>query len=744
MFLEKLEIQGFKSFVQKTTLEFPQPRGSQKRGIAAIVGPNGSGKSNAADAIRWVMGEQSMKSLRGKKSEDVIFSGSEKLARVGLAEVSLILNNEDRRAPIDYSQIVITRRLYRSGESEYLLNKKKVRLQDITMLLAQANFGAKTYSIISQGMVDAFLSASPLERKEYFDEAAGTRPLQIKKEDAEHKLALTEENLRQGDALIAEITPRLKSLTRQVKRLERREEIATRLRELQTTYYGVQLAEIVGELTREDKELVELTKKRAGVEEELKKLEGQFEKMEKATPSGERYAALESEQRSLWEEKTELRERLVNIKGELSSLALQHQASGSDSIARSKLAPLYYEIDAAVSRLLELVATPNESAWQELHSLGQKLHREVTSLKKEIIHERKEEHGAVEKLEKELTALLEAEKVVDQKLTKVQEQMREFHAGEEEKNRAFFELERALQAKRQEVNAVLHSENERRVVVARLTTTRESVASIASEELGSLPEHEQHTMKYSEPEKEGMKREIDQLKNQLAQIGTIDPETEKEYQEAQERFDFLTTQAEDLRKGITDLRHVIADLDETIAKQFASSFQKISVNFEHFFKILFNGGYAKLVKTTIVVGSGRASASEDEEGEKNDDESAEKQVERIGIDIQATPPGKRLKNISMLSGGERALTSLALVCAIISNNPSPFVVLDEVDAALDEANATRFAEIIDTLSHHTQFIVVTHSRATMHHSNILYGVTMGDDGSSRILSLKFEDLVKKD
>src|SRR6185295_7941621 len=137
------EIQGFKSFVHKTTLEFPQPRGSEKRGIAAIVGPNGSGKSNAADAIRWVMGEQSMKSLRSKKSEDVIFSGSERLARVGLAEVSLILNNEDRRAPIDFSEIVITRRLYRSGESEYLLNKKKVRLQDITLLLAQAQFGTK-------------------------------------------------------------------------------------------------------------------------------------------------------------------------------------------------------------------------------------------------------------------------------------------------------------------------------------------------------------------------------------------------------------------------------------------------------------------------------------------------------------------------------------------------------------------------------------------------------------------------
>ncbi|MFA6909298.1 MAG: AAA family ATPase, partial [Patescibacteria group bacterium] len=154
MFLEKLEIQGFKSFANKTSLEF-------KREMTAVVGPNGSGKSNIADAVRWVLGEQSMKLLRGKKSEDVIFSGSDKKTQLGMAEVSLYLNNEDRSAPIDYSEVVITRRIYRDGTGEYLINKNKVRLHDILLLLAKSHFGQRAYSVIGQGMIDAILVSSP-------------------------------------------------------------------------------------------------------------------------------------------------------------------------------------------------------------------------------------------------------------------------------------------------------------------------------------------------------------------------------------------------------------------------------------------------------------------------------------------------------------------------------------------------------------------------------------------------------
>src|SRR3989338_4980402 len=192
MHLEKIEIQGFKSFAERTILEFLKPR-QKRHSITMIVGPNGSGKSNVADAIKWVLGEQSMKIIRGKKSADVIFAGSQAKARLGFAEVSLYLNNEDKTVDIDFSELVITRRVYRDGQSEYLINKNQVRLFDVLMLLAKANFGQRSYSIIGQGQIDAVIMATPTERKEFFDEAVGIRKFKIKKNKALNKLERSED-----------------------------------------------------------------------------------------------------------------------------------------------------------------------------------------------------------------------------------------------------------------------------------------------------------------------------------------------------------------------------------------------------------------------------------------------------------------------------------------------------------------------------------------------------------------------
>src|SRR3990167_8220142 len=249
MFLQKIEIQGFKSFAQKTTLEFPRPSsgpavvsagGNGSGSIACIVGPNGAGKSNVVDAIRWVLGEQSLKSLRGRKSQDVIFSGSEKKHQLGLATVAISINNHDRTMPLDYEEVVIARKLYRNGESEYQINKSKVRLQDVLLLVAQSNFGQKSYSIVSQGSIDRVIMSSPADRKEYFDEAVGVKQFQLKRDSSLNKLEAAWNNLRQVDALLTEIKPRLGSLTRQVKRLERREKVEAELRAAQHQHYGSQ------------------------------------------------------------------------------------------------------------------------------------------------------------------------------------------------------------------------------------------------------------------------------------------------------------------------------------------------------------------------------------------------------------------------------------------------------------------------------------------------------------------------
>ena len=261
MHLTKLDLQGFKTFAKKTSLSFLPPK-TNRVPITSVVGPNGSGKSNLADAIRWVLGEQSLKLLRGKKSEDIIFSGSEGRGRSGFAEVSLTLNNEDRSMPVDFAEITITRRLYRSGESEYLLNGAVARLADLQLLLAQANVGQKSYSVVGQGMVDHILVSTPEERKTFFDDATGVRQFQLKRHEAMLKLKRTYENLAEVEMLLQEIEPRMRSLKRQVTRLEQREEVEKALRQMEYEYYGTlwwqladQLGEVKGKFTMIDEEV---------------------------------------------------------------------------------------------------------------------------------------------------------------------------------------------------------------------------------------------------------------------------------------------------------------------------------------------------------------------------------------------------------------------------------------------------------------------------------------------------------
>ncbi len=234
MYLKKIELNGFKSFAHKTILDFSYNRKNTKRqSITAIVGPNGSGKSNIADALRWVMGEQSLKILRGKKSQDVIFSGSNQKASKGVAEVTLYLDNQDKTIPLNFSEIIITRKLFRSGEAEYLINKSRVRLLDVIDLLAKAGIGKGSYSVVNQGMTDYVLNAGPWERRSILEDAAGVKPFQIKKKRAQQKLETSLNNLVRVEDLIKEIKPHLHYLERQAKKAERKKTVEKDLKKYQ-------------------------------------------------------------------------------------------------------------------------------------------------------------------------------------------------------------------------------------------------------------------------------------------------------------------------------------------------------------------------------------------------------------------------------------------------------------------------------------------------------------------------------
>lgn len=732
MHLRRLELQGFKTFAQKTVLEFVPVAGG-RLGVTAIVGPNGSGKSNIADAIRWVMGEQSLKLLRSKKSEDVIFSGTEKRARSGFAEVSMTLVNDDEKSEIDLPEVLVTRRLYRDGQSEYEVNKQAVRLTDVILLLAQCGIGQRTYSVIGQGMVDAVLSASPTERKEFFDEAAGLRVFQLKRGQALNKLDATRDNLKQADALLHEIEPRLHSLERQVKRLKEREGIEEELRTIERAYFG----RVWGDLRAKLHDASGLHKKIeaefAEKNAEAVKLEKELAEMERATPVSSDVREIRDAIDALKEERSALREEQIRLDSKREIAKARSEKPWSPL----PLSKIIDEIGALAEShgALETLLESDAPDVKKIRAMVAKLRERGSELLNRLQRPAPEPESAKPgdpKLEKEYEKISDAIEKTVGKITDAEKRLNDLTKKEEASRAHLFETQRTLTSKRHDVQIAERKLSDASVEVARLETRRESfLAELRAQAPKLESELDRLAGKKTEESEapETLHARMQKLRSQLEWIGGIDPATISEYDETTKRFGTLKTQAEDLRQAIASLETVIAELDKTIKERGDVAFTTLDKEFNAYFKKLFGGGEARLIQL-------EAEPVTDEEG--NVVEEAEENAGPAGIEMQATPPGKRLKSIALLSGGERALTSIALICAIMATNPSPFVVLDEVDAALDESNSKKFADILDTLADKTQFAVITHNRATMHTANVLYGVTMGDDGASQILSVKLE------
>ncbi|MEI7452352.1 MAG: AAA family ATPase [Candidatus Falkowbacteria bacterium] len=1087
MYLEKLEIQGFKSFANKNKLIFPGMLDKTHRGITGIVGPNGSGKSNVADAIRWALGEQSIKTLRGKKSEDVIFSGSDKKGQLGMAEVSLYLNNSDRKikqpllieeienkeAPdeniseeektkqvktkseesiveniLSKSEIILTRRIYRDGNSEYLINNVRARLTDVQMLLAKANFGQKTYSVIGQGLVEGFLNTSLAERKDFFDEATGVKQYQIKRDIALNKLQGSYENLNQVEILLNEIEPRLKSLTRQVEKLKKRSELEESLGTIQIDYYRQSWHELNDRFHEYNAKFLDLEKVKAEKEDKMatlnvelsqienqpsigtefnelqakiselrnnkdnlgkqlwrleswlklqvempnfgnpKELEAQKEEVntkitvlqteletikqgevDNQTLTAQRNLVLETQSASdriekeiaklnawlemkmesqgqfdlsflnnkkqelekeslgideeinqnqnfietkklkaqqLVEDRNRLSNQISELNRELMKVSLkvgddeinkinaQLQSSlhklvaaeaemdiakvrlalneiraelqeildlSTGSKSRSTLEKLQKELSGLTDdkenlaneintlnlevngkqQLSRMLSDKKQQNAKELDGISKKLIQSQTAVNTKDVEKQRDDlsvqaeelnkklqsaketlskttweaearrdqlfskqreiqywQGEMNKLNNELndirlnhakfeTRLEDLESslrrykltedleninevnvrleektcrdkmtFLNQEITTRQAKIDQFNAEQETKRHYLLSLQKNIQGLQMEINGLSNQLNDLKIQATRQETKLEDLENnIRANNLDIQKIRADRTA--IEIDMARAAEEIGRLRHQLEQIGGIDPEVSTEYENTKERYDFLFGQTTDLNGAIKSLEKIIYELDVTIKAKFDVEFDIISEKFTEYFKILFNGGNARIVK---VMASDEAMDDDSGVGEETQksltaDEKAQlnynnsnrlKFLKRhnatglAGIEIEATPPGKKIKSISMLSGGERALTAIALISAIISNNPSPFVVLDEVDAALDEANSERLAKILDDLSNKTQFIVITHNRAPMRKASVLYGITMQADGISQLLSVKLDDI----
>lgn len=986
MFLKRLEITGFKSFAARTVLDFEKPNQ-----ITAIVGPNGSGKSNIADSIRWALGETSYKSLRSKKSEDVIFSGSEAKNRASMAKVSLLLDNSDKKAPIDFSEVSIARSVFRDGSSEYLVAGKKSRLLDVAELLAKSGFGQSTYTVLGQGMVDSMLFYGPAERKVLFDEAAGVRAYELKREQTLKKLEDTNTNLIRIRDILSELSPRLSILKKQALRSKEKDTVKESLIEKQKIYYSTlwdrlnltekekrsdlekvsnglsevqqeindlnekfneilnteknsgvdtntlakqidileeqkdefrqkiftlraklelsgsqlskkELEQKISELQKQIEESIldKLIKQKETIEKELKAhseqdiqakinelenkkdqirqsifelknqlnisdnklskheleekirqlrtehdnlnekdISGRIRGLEKEiTRSEENINQLEKEIRASREKLKVLSEKLADVNmgqvGEQISAILYLQ---NDFVIQIESAKTIKEVEKTIStgkqvseRLKELRKIIGDSKENrvtqitEIQNNLEKLLTEKEQLTKEINHKKSEifrNDFELKKIgdrkfeiEKELGILADEKPITEKDLKKVNAEIEscqkelndldfriqkyretinaksvqkgeltniEYRISTEEVNieKIKSEISRLEQIKpaddkekkeieeninkyqteiakinnkideqRQKLNEAsntLSGQGKKlsdtkdaisgkqslaaeynqaittlRVDLARLETKKQDIKEEIVREMGN-EEGLGNAKVLPELNEEQARSEIEKLKNKLYVIGEIDPEIEGEYAEVSERVEFMDTQTTDLEKAKEDLEKLIKELDGKIKKQFEGSFEAISKKFSHFFETLFEGGTAKLelVKT------------------KNEEE----EKEEFGIEITAVPPGKRVKSLSALSGGERTMTSLALLFAILSVNPSPFCVLDEVDAALDESNTKRFLKIITELSASTQFIFITHNRETMKIASVIYGVTMDDSHASKLLSIKLDDAI---
>lgn len=309
MFFKRLELQGFKSFVDKTVLEF----GS---GITAIVGPNGSGKSNISDAIRWVLGEQSPKTLRGGRMEDIIFAGTENRRPVGFAEVSIVMDNADGAFNVDYEEVKVTRRLFRSGDSEYLINGSQCRLKDIYMLFADTGIGKEGYSIIGQGKVDEILSSKSDERRGIFEEASGIMKYRMRKQESERKLASTEQNLLRINDIISELELQVTALTRQAATAKQYLTLKYELRDIEV---GV----LVDTVMKATDKLAEIKKNSDIIQKQIEDDSAALEKIKSDNQSQTEYSHVLDEKRTAVQQKIiELEKTIERINA---SIAVNNQ-----------------------------------------------------------------------------------------------------------------------------------------------------------------------------------------------------------------------------------------------------------------------------------------------------------------------------------------------------------------------------------------------------------------------------------
>jgi chromosome segregation protein len=746
MRLKNLEINGFKSFAKKTNLEFQSP-------VVCVVGPNGSGKSNVVEAIRFVLGEQSMKSMRGKAGTDLVFKGSKTLSKSSRASVSIYFDNKDKifKFPnetgdvvdLNYDVVSISREVYSDGVNKYMLNGTEVRLKDINNLLASVSIGSSGHHIISQGEADRILNASSKERREMIEDALGLKIYQYKIKEADRKLVRTNENMKEVSLLRREILPHLNFLKKQVEKFEKAKEMKIELVNLyheylkkENTYLetekknlsverssiSTELNNISVLLSEEDEKIVEVSEKENKDKEELKNLEQKVFQIRIAKSEIERkLGRIEGmiEMEEARNNKPQLSENVSVNRDELESFLKEAHEYLEETMhmdVLENIAPLLGKIKDILdrfSRKFEHRSSSPSIDTSELENL-KNTQKEILSGMQEIQDEERKISETIQILKNKIASELESDR---------------------DKEREKF----TLKVKHQELSSALQIISVKEENINRENDNFENEIKEGNALVGVDILHYKNFEvidEYDRLTQGDLKRKIERIKIKLEDAGAGGgSEVMKEYQDISDREQFLTKEMEDLALSIESLKKLMTELKEKIDIEFKSGIQKINVEFKEFFSLMFDGGTGSLNLTSEV----KRKKIELEEGEEQVLDDDEDEVPEQGIEINVSLPQKKVKELNALSGGERSLTSIALLFAMSQVNPPPFLVLDETDAALDESNSRKYGDMLEKLSKHSQLIVVTHNRETMSRAGVLYGVTVGSDGASKLLSVKFDE-----
>jgi chromosome segregation ATPase len=775
MYLRSITMKGFKSFPERVSLEFSP-------GVSVIVGPNGSGKSNITDAVLWALGEQSPGAIRGASMQDVISAGGKGVGQRRAAEVEVVIDNSEGRAATEFSEIAVQRRLDRAGDGAYRLNGARCRLADITDVLSDTNLGREMHSVISQGRVETIVHSKPRERRLLVEEAAGLGKHRKRRRRAELKLRAARDNLDRALDVEREARARLRPLKRQAQAAElgariEREELGLRARLVsEELRFGADRAAAAQALATKaratrsklEQRLAEVSKRRREAEERFAARDRERTQawglLTKLRGEQERVAVRAA---SLSGRETELEARLESLRAELGPLTLDVGATGAPAERARKLEEELGEVDAGLSKAVEglgvarsadAAEAAREAALGDVHAGAERAARHARRAEG-LLGERHREAlrkrvaDGEELLDDVRAALAAIEGVGAAIRARVERTEGKVVGGEgdgdeiAEEMRACSQQEYELQAEMKgAADELTKAEVEAAHLGDRRAEAERDLAAIAErldEEIAPAEEA------MSEEERAEIDRRLERLERRRAQIGPVNPLAEREYEEAREHVEALQAQREDTERAMRELETLIRDIDAEIERAFEETFEATAKNFEEMVEHLFPGGRGRLRRVSLRPvrdgerPSGEQEASSDAEPEPEEVEEDEER-EELGVEIEVTPAGKSTRKLSLLSGGEKSLVALAFVFAVFLARPCPFYILDEVEAALDDANIDRFLQLIRRFSDRAQFVIVTHQKRTMDAADVLYGVSMGGDGVTKVVSRRLPREVAED